>query len=238
MSHAPRLALIGGTSLLESASFSRATPRPVTTPYGVVTLLEQEGLLFLQRHGLAEYTPPHRINHRANLYALQHAGAERVLAIGSVGSLRLDLPPGTLVLPDDFYAPHLSLSFFEDQRGHRIAEFDPQWRASLLEAWQRTTLPPPRSQGIYWQTIGPRFETPTEIRLFAPHVHLVGMTVASECILAAELGLPYVALCMVDNFANGIGAEKLSYASFKAQVQANQAVLLQTIQVLIKELCP
>ncbi|MBF0160651.1 MAG: MTAP family purine nucleoside phosphorylase [Magnetococcales bacterium] len=236
MKKVPRLALVGGTSLLESALFRHATPRSVATDRGVVTLLEQEGVLFLQRHGLTAYTPPHRINHHANLLALQQAGAERVLAIGSVGSLRLDLPPGTLVLPDDFYAPHVNLSFFEDQRGHRAPEFDPQWRAAVLEAWQRTALPLPHTQGIYWQTIGPRFETPAEIRLLAPHVHLVGMTVASECILAGELGLPYAALCMVDNFANGICAEKLSYESFKVQVHANEAVLQHAIQVLIKEL--
>ncbi|MBF0459804.1 MAG: MTAP family purine nucleoside phosphorylase [Magnetococcales bacterium] len=236
MTRSSRLALIGGTSLLESTPFRHATPVEVTTPYGVVTLLEQAGLLFLQRHGWADYTPPHRINHHANLYALQQAGAERVLAVGSVGSLRLDLSPGTLVVPDDFYAPHLGISYFDDQRGHRVPEFHPQWRAHLLESWQQTVLPPPRSHGIYWQTLGPRFETPTEIRLLAPHVHLVGMTIASECILAGELDLPYAALCMVDNFANGLRAEKLSYAAFQAQVQANKALLLHTIQVLLEEL--
>ncbi len=231
-----RLALIGGTSLLEASPFCHATPLPVSTPYGVVTLLEQGGLLFLQRHGLEGYTPPHRINHHAHLTALQQAGAERIVAIGSVGSLRLEMPPGTLVVPDDFYAPQLSLSFFDDHRGHRVPEFHPEWRASLLEIWQRTDLPPPCSSGIYWQTTGPRFETPAEIRLLAPHVHLVGMTIASECILAGELELPYAAVCIVDNFANGIQAEKLSYDSFKAQVHANQAVLLRTITRLVEEL--
>ncbi|MEO5353410.1 MAG: MTAP family purine nucleoside phosphorylase [Magnetococcus sp. XQGC-1] len=230
------LALVGGTGLLGSAFWSDATPISVSTPYGDVTLLQQGGLFFLQRHGLEQYTPPHRINHHAHIHALQQVGAERVLAVGSVGSLRRDLPPGTLVVPDDFYAPYLNLTFFTDQRGHRAPEFDPAWRATLLAAWSRTDLPPPRDSGIYWQTNGPRFETAAEIRILAPHVHLVGMTIASECILAGELGLPYAALCMVDNFANGIGTEKFSYASFKAQVQANEPVLLRVIQGIVKEL--
>lgn len=229
-----RLALIGGTNLLESPQFCHANPLPVVTPYGTVILLEQEGILFLQRHGLKQYTQPHRINHHAHLYALQQAGAEAVLAIGSVGSLRLDLPPGRLVLPDDFYAPHLNLSFFDDQRSHMTPGFHPQWRATLLETWQQTGLPAPHVGGTYWQTMGPRFETPAEIRMLAPHVDLVGMTIASECILASELTLPYAALCMVDNFANGIHLEKLSYESFRAQVHANEASLLQTVHILIR----
>ncbi|MBF0212332.1 MAG: hypothetical protein HQM00_02070, partial [Magnetococcales bacterium] len=106
------IALIGGTSMLESRRFQDAAPRRFQTPYGAVTLLEQNGLLFLQRHGLGTYLPPHMINHKANLSALHQAGAKRILAISSVGSLRLDIPPGSFVVPHDFLAPHISLSFF------------------------------------------------------------------------------------------------------------------------------
>ena len=75
------------------------------------------------------------------------------------------------------------------------------------EAWGTTAL---HDGGVYWQTNGPRFETPAEIRLIAAHADLVGMTMASECIVAGELGLPYAAICVVDNLANGIAAELLS----------------------------
>ena len=236
MTSSSSLALIGGTSLLESPQFRDATPLPMGTPYGPVTLLEQNGILFLQRHGLEQYTPPHLINHRANIHALHQAGAQRVLSIGSVGSMRQDILPGTMVVPDDFYAPHLGISFFEDQRGHKPPGFHPTWRETILEHWQRSGLPLPQIGGIYWQTIGPRFETPAEIRILQPHVHLVGMTVAAECILAGELDLPYAALCMVDNFANGIHEEILSYESFKAQVHANEVQLRHTIKALIREI--
>ena len=75
----------------------------------------------------------------------------------------------------------------------------------MIEAWEAGGQAP-RDGGVYWQTIGPRFETPAEIRLIAPHADVVGMTIASECILAGELGLEYAALCVVDNLANGLGA--------------------------------
>lgn len=237
MKHPLSLAIIGGTSLLESALFSHATPMPVmTTPYGPVSLLEQNGLLFLQRHGLEGYTPPHLINHRANIYALHQAGVQHILSVGSVGSMRTSILPGTFVIPDDFYAPHLGISFFDDQRGHKAPGFHPQWRESIISTWKLANMPTPQTSGTYWQTIGPRFETPAEIRILQPHVHVVGMTVAAECVLAGELDIAYAAICMVDNFANGINSATLSYESFKAQVYNNEALVVKTINNLIQEM--
>ncbi|MBF0294325.1 MAG: MTAP family purine nucleoside phosphorylase [Magnetococcales bacterium] len=226
-------ALIGGTSLLESMRFRDAAPRRIQTPHGSVTLLERNGLLFLQRHSLGSYTPPHLINHKANLHALCQAGVKQILAIGSVGSLRLEIPPGTFLLPDDFFAPHLNPSFFEDARGHRTPGFHQAWRARILDAWRKTDLPPPHDGGVYWQTLGPRFETPAEIRFHQPHVHVVGMTVASECILAGELEIPYAAICVVDNLANGLTPEPLTFAAFKQQVRANEQQLLLVLETLL-----
>ena len=61
--------------------------------------------------------------------------------------------------------------------------------------------------GVYWQARGPRLETPAEIRLVAAHADVVGMTVATECVIAGELGLRYAELCVVDNLANGVGGD-------------------------------
>lgn len=231
-----RLALIGGTSLLESPRFNGAEQTIIETPYGTVTLLDQDGVVFLQRHGLEGYTPPHLINHKANIHALHQAGVEHILAIGSVGSLHRSISPGTLVVPDDFYAPHICISFFEDHRGHTPPGFNLPWRETILGTWMDSKLQPPKAKGVYCQTIGPRFETPAEIESFKNHAHVVGMTVASECILAGELDLPYAAVCMVDNYANGISKEMLSYESFKKQVHANEAKLIHVIETLIQGL--
>ena len=74
----------------------------------------------------------------------------------------------------------------------------------MVEAWGAEDGEKAGDGGVYWQTIGPRFETPAEIRMIAPHADLVGMTIASECVIAGELGLEYAAICVVDNLANGL----------------------------------
>src|SRR5262249_28247757 len=149
--------------------------------------------------------PPHLIDHAANLRRLADAGCDRVLAIGSVGSLRAELGVGSFVCPDDFIALQLSLTTFDDARGPIAPGFAARWRAEVLEGWEAGGAGAIHDGGVYWQATGPRFETPAEIRLMAAHAHLVGMTLASECVIANELGLPYATLCVVDNMANGIG---------------------------------
>ena len=158
-----------------------------------------------------------------------------MLAIGSVGSLREEIGVGSFLCPDDFVALHLGGSAFEDERGHLVAGFDPAWRSRLLEAWRRSAGEPLGDGGTYWQAIGPRFETPAEIRLIAPHADVVGMTLASECIVACELGLPFAAICAVDNLANGIGGP-LSAEEFEAGQSANRARLEALVPALVAEL--
>jgi 5'-methylthioadenosine phosphorylase len=199
-------------------------------------LAEGGETVLLQRHGLDAYRPPHLIDHRANLAALAEAGCDRVLAVSSVGSLRTELAVGTLVCPDDFIALHLGCSAYDDARGHRVPGFDPTWRTKVVSAWERHANPPLRDGGVYWQAIGPRFETPAEIRLIGPHADVIGMTVAAEAIVAGDLGLRYAAVCAVDNLANGIGAEPLTPAEYEAGRAANRATLLAALEQLVPRL--
>jgi purine nucleoside phosphorylase len=176
----------------------------------VAATAAEHGALVLQRHGGGEYTLPHRIDHVANMSALAGRGCDRVLAIGSVGSLRAEIEAGRFLCPHDFIALHLGLTALGDVRAHRTPGFDREWRARLLAAWDAAEAVELRDGGVYWQAIGPRFETPAEIRLMAANAEVVGMTVASECVVAGELGLPYAAVCVVDNLANGLGPDPLS----------------------------
>lgn len=177
----------------------------------------EHGAAVVQRHGSAsEYVLPHRIDHAANLRPLVEQGCDRVLAIASVGSLRTDLPVGSLVCPDDFIAFQVGASIFEDRRAHSAPSFSTRWRGEVLTAWGAESGEPPVDGGVYWQTIGPRFETPAEIRMIAGHADVVGMTIAAECVIAGELGLEYAAICMVDNLANGLAASELSVAEMEA----------------------
>jgi len=199
----------------------------------MVAAAEAHGALVVQRHGSGTYRLPHSIDHAANLRAVVEAGCDRVLAIGSVGSLRAELEVGALVCPDDFIALQLLVTSFDDARGHTMPGFDREWRSELLAAWETNGAGPIRDGGVYWQTNGPRFETPAEIRLIAAHADLVGMTLAAECVLAGEMDLPYAAVCMVDNMANGIGARPLSPAELERDRAANAARLREALDAVL-----
>jgi 5'-methylthioinosine phosphorylase len=195
----------------------------------------EHGAAIVQRHDDGAYVLPHEIDHAANLRALTEQGCDRVLAIGSVGSLNAELPVGSLLCPDDFIALHLGLSTFGDERAHRAPAFDHAWRQEVLQAWSASGGEV-RDGGVYWQTIGPRFETPAEIRLMGAHADVVGMTIASECIVAAELGLAYAAICVVDNLANGIGPGPLEIIELEAARAANALQLHDGLAAVLPQL--
>jgi 5'-methylthioinosine phosphorylase len=197
----------------------------------------EHGAAIVQRHGAGgdAYVLPHEIDHAANLRPLVDQGCDRVLAIGSVGSLDSALPVGSLLCPDDFIALHLGLSIFADVRAHSAPGFDRRWRGEVIESWTAGGQMP-RDGGVYWQTVGPRFETPAEIRLIAAHADVVGMTIASECVVAGELGLDYATLCVVDNLANGVGEDALDVAAIEADRVANAARLRDGLAAVLPQL--
>jgi 5'-methylthioinosine phosphorylase len=197
----------------------------------------EHGAAVVQRHGSvdATYVLPHEIDHAANLRPLAEQGCDRVLAIGSVGSLRPELPVGALLCPDDFIALGIGPSVFADARAHSAPGFDPRWRGEVIEAW-RASGQAPRDGGVYWQARGPRFETPAEIRLIAAHADVVGMTIASECVVAGELGLDYAALCVVDNLANGVGEGELDVAGMEDDRIANATRLREGLAAVLPQL--
>jgi 5'-methylthioadenosine phosphorylase len=197
----------------------------------------EHGAAIVQRHGEAgaPYVLPHEIDHVGNLQPLLEQGCDRVLAIGSVGSLKAEIPVGSLVCPDDFVALHVGLSIYPDQRAHSAPGFDPGWRREVLDAWVDGDGSP-RDGGVYWQTLGPRFETPAEIRLIAPHADLVGMTIAAECVVAAELGLEYAAICVVDNLANGLSEGELDVAALEDARLANAERLREGLGAVLPQL--
>jgi 5'-methylthioinosine phosphorylase len=196
----------------------------------------EHGAAVVQRHGGTDaFVLPHEIDHAANLKPLVDQGCDRVLAIASVGSLRTDLPVGTMICPDDFIALQVSASIFTDTRAHSAPSFAAHWRAELLAAWAEGGEAPVDG-GVYWQTIGPRFETPAEIRMIAPHADVVGMTIASECVIAGELGLEYAALCVVDNLANGLAEGELSVAEMEADRIINATRLRDGLATVLPRL--
>ena len=191
----------------------------------------------LNRHRAgAGYVLPHRIDHEANVRRLLDAGCDRVLAVGSVGGLQPQFGPGTFVCPDDFIALHLGVTALEGPEAHAVAGFDADWRQRVIQSWAREAEPPLVDGGVYWQTIGPRLETAAEIRMIAREADVVGMTIASECVVAGELGLAYAAVCVVDNYANGVGDEPLRVSDLEAAREANLGGLDQALAAVLPAL--
>jgi 5'-methylthioadenosine phosphorylase len=203
----------------------------------IVAAAAEHGAAVVQRHGATDaFVLPHEIDYPAILRPLVDQGCDRVLAIASVGSLRTDLPVGTFVCPDDFIALHVGLSVFADTRAHTAPGFAPRWRREVVASWGAEDGETAVDGGVYWQTIGPRFETPAEIRMIAPHADLVGMTIASECVVAGELGLEYAAICVVDNLANGLAEGELSVEEMEADRLINATRLRDGLAAVLPRL--
>jgi 5'-methylthioadenosine phosphorylase len=232
-----RLGLVLGSGL-PPGLLDGASDRTVETAWGAATVHEvgdPPGVVLLRRHHPASdagHVPAHRVDHHANVAALCAAGCDRVLALASVGSLR-QWPVGTRVVPFDVYAPQVNPSYHDDVLGHRVPGFDEAWRDAVLAAWEEATDTPVMDGGVYAQTTGPRFESPAEVRALAVHADVVGMTVASEMVLAGEAGLAYAALCTVDNLANGLAEARLTLADVEDGSLTNRNPMVADLRAVL-----
>ena len=211
-----RLCLIHGNSLPEGADPVEGKRLELDVG-GALPVEATDGgdIVGIPRHGFDRSIPAHLVDHRANIRAACELGCNRVLALASVGSLDRDLKVGMLSCPDDFYAPVIAPSFYRDPRGHSVPGFDPDWRDVVISAWGSLTDTELEVGGVYAQTLGPRFETPAEVRALAEVADMVGMTVAAEAVLAGEAALAYAVVCTVDNMANGIDKRRLTVDEYR-----------------------
>lgn len=231
-----RLAIVFGHSLPSDEFDGAQRQVAVGRQHQPVSLIESDDFVVLPRHGVAEYTPAHRIDHHANIRALCESGCDRVLALCSVGSLRPDWPVGTIVCPDDFIAPHVNPTYHTGAAGHVVPAIDTDWRRHVVDVWSSTTDTLLLDGATYAQTRGPRFETRAEVRRLSALADLVGMTMAAEVILAQEAGLSYAALCTVDNLANGLDTMPLTVEAFEANKAENRARLRIDLDKVVPEL--
>jgi 5'-methylthioadenosine phosphorylase len=221
------LGLIGGTSLL----FSKLPPlekRRVATPFGSADLLCGK-IVMLMRH--QDGLPPHRINYRAGLSALAIAGADRIVAFGSTGSLKPGIPPGSIVIPTDY----ISITDIPSIHDHAIVHVSPKISPELTNALARV-VPEARLGGVYVQTRGPRIETVAEVSALAGFADIVGMTLASEATLACELSMDFAALCTVDNYANGLATQEVTYEHIVETSRLNRERTESIMNAIIADL--
>lgn len=214
-------AIIGGSGLAKLSALQNTRRQVIRSPYGepsgAVTFgtLGGREVVFLARHGYGHTIVPHEINYRANIWALRELKVEGVFAIATVGGVRPDLEPGTLVVPDQIidYTYGRKSTFFEGAES-RVTHVDftlpysARLRAMLLAAAQ--TLGEPIVDGAtYACTQGPRLETAAEIEKIARDGgDVVGMTGMPEAALAREAKLDYAALGVVVNHAAGRGSSR------------------------------
>ena len=213
-----RIAVLCGTGMSAFASQLASTPGAaastmrVDSEWGQVpaTLvnIDEDAVLIIDRHHSESdsRTPPHGIEHRANVHAAASFQPELVLSINSVGSMREDLPPGSIgVAADVLDLAERPWTFHDDHTTHadRTSCFDSgvsEICARTLEAIQGQAA----SDLVVAQCIGPQFETPSEIdALERLGADVVGMTLGPESRLVAEHGIPHAALACSSNWAAG-----------------------------------
>lgn len=243
------LAIIGGSGLTELANLEVTRREVARTPFGepsgalVFGRIGCREVVFLARHGYGHTIPPHRVNYRANLWALRHtAGATRIVSVASVGAIRADLAPGDLVIPHQIldYTWGRASTFHEGGEGQVVhidftEPYDGRLRADLLVAGVLAGLTL-HDGAVYAAMQGPRLETAAEInRLERDGADIVGMTGMPEAALARELSLPYAAICMVANWAAGRGnsAHGIDFENIEAVLQA----AIVRVRQLIEHLC-
>jgi 5'-methylthioinosine phosphorylase len=238
------LAIIGGTGLTQLANLQITHRQVMRTPYGEPSgaltfgTIKQHEVVFLARHGYGHTIPPHEVNYRANLWALQDQGVDRVVSVASVGGIRADLVPGTIVMPDQIidYTYGREFTYFD---GHErpvthidfTHPYDRKLRRQIIDAVHRageSCL----DGGVYAATQGPRLDTAAEVnRLERDGADMVGMTGMPEAALAKELGLSYATIAVVVNHAAGRG-DSVEIIRMKAISAVAQAAMVRVRNML------
>jgi len=247
------LAIIGGSGLTRLSTLAVAHREVVRTPYGepssalIFGQIMDRDVVFLARHGHGHTIPPHRVNYRANLWALRERGVDTILAVASVGAIAPVHAPGDLVLPHQLidYSSGRESTFFDG--GDRTVvhadfthPYTPALRRRCLIAAHRAGIPV-HDGGVYAAVSGPRLETAAEInRMERDGATLVGMTGMPESVLARELGLAYAAIAVVVNHAAGRGdsAQEIAMEHIAAVLETAMEKVRKLIDHCVEEKAP
>ena len=240
------IAVIGGSGMygLFAAPDVVTIDTPYGEPSGPVTTGDIDGVAvaFLPRHGPAHAIPPHRINHRANLWALQSIGVERVIAPAAVGSLRVDMAPGHLVVCDQFIdhtgGTH-SATYFDGPDVAHVSLAEPYCAElrPLAGDTARAVGFTVHDAGTVVVVPGPRFSTRAESRRYgAEGGDVINMTQYPEVALARELGMCYVNLSLVTDYDAGIEDQPDVAAVTQHVVMARFAEHVTTLRSALERL--
>jgi len=243
-----KLAIIGGTGLTSINDLQITNREVMTTPYGepsgplVHGELYGQQVMFLPRHGSGHNIPPHKVNYRANIWSLNEAGAENIIAINAVGAIHNEIQPGCLVIPDQIidYTWSRIHTFFEEGLNHVVhIDFTEPYcetlRQILINSAKLAALDVFK-QGTYAATQGPRLETAAEInRLEKDGCHIVGMTGMPEVALARELELCYASIAVVANMGAGRGEGEITMEEIDFNLSSGMEKVKQLLRQVISD---
>jgi 5'-methylthioadenosine phosphorylase len=204
------IGVIGGSGISTILEGGPRRVHKVATPWGAPSGAIEEGevggvrVLFLARHGPGHSIPPHRVNYRANVDALRSLGADALVTVSSVGSLKEELPPGTFVLPSQFIdlTKGRPTTFYDGGRVFHVSladPFCPDLQRRAVDAAKAVGTPFAEGR-TYVCVEGPRFSTRAESALFRQWADVIGMTLVPEVTLARERATCYACLAMVTDF--------------------------------------
>lgn len=242
----PVLAIIGGSGFTKLEALEIVRREVVHTPYGEPSAPITHGVfggkevVFLPRHGTAHTIPPHKVNYRANIWALKHIGVKRIVGVAAVGGIGPEMAPGVIAIPDQIidYTYGREHTYFESDLSHVThidftEPYSESLRQNLLSAAGSSgvTVVP---KGVYGATQGPRLETAFEInRLEKDGCSLVGMTGMPETALARELGLDYACCAVVANWAAGRGDGPITMTEIEKYIGEGMSQIVCLISALV-----
>ncbi len=209
-----KIGIIGGSGLDNPDILKNAKDVKVDTPYGEPSSALKTGkiagvdVVILARHGRKHTIPPTEVNNRANIQALKELGVTHIIATTACGSLREEIGRGDFVVLDQFidFTRRRHISFYEEFKPHKpehasMAEpFDEKLRKLLIESCKELKLKH-HTKGTVITIEGARFSTKAESHMFRQWgADVINMSVAPECILANEAGIPYAAVAMSTDY--------------------------------------
>lgn len=242
------IAILGGSGFSRLDGFVTKRNEVVSTPFGEPSAIFTYGqyygkeVVFLPRHGQQHTIPPHKINYRANIWALHHLGVENIIAIAAVGGITSKMTPCAVVIPDQIidYTYDRGHTFFETDLT-QVTHIDfthpycEKLRSKLVHAVHQEDRQKTPCQGTYGVTQGPRLETAAEIvRMQRDGCDIVGMTAMPEAALAKEMNLSYATLAVVANWAAG----KSDAGITMDEINENVHTGMKQVSILLQNVLP
>ncbi|NHJ86648.1 MAG: MTAP family purine nucleoside phosphorylase [Asgard group archaeon] len=243
------IGVIGGSGFY--ALSDESEKKSIKTPFGkidvAISTIGEMKIAFITRHGEKHNIPPHLVDYKSNILALYSVGADRIISSSAVGSMIKDYSPGTFIIPSQFIdlTSHRPKTFFDGEFAIKLHSgvikegvvhtdmtipYCPELQEKIVQVGKKLSIniiP----NATYICTEGPRFETPAEINAYrSMGGTIVGMTSASECILARELGMCYSTICLVTNYAAGM-QQKITtqevFEMFKSKIIDLRKIILE-----------